>query len=192
MRFRTVGPSSRPSVVGLFRPSSPTAVLGRIRSIVVDPFDGEMHSRAFTHVSKECLIAGAPSVTDNNSPPAIVRIVMIPRTLAAILHCLPNHVFGIRAASSGAPNAGAVPRHYFAGAFTGIASARIRITAAKIPASNKGLLPAIAPAQPSTLPATATRSFAEDGKASESFPCNILKGWHCSVNSTLLAVAGSL
>lgn len=191
MSDRPPVPSFWAFVIRLFRSGSPSTILGRIRTIVVDSIYRKTVSGTLPHVCQETLVASAPSVADPNAASAVVLETVISGTVAAILHGLPNHVFWVRAAPTGPTNAGSVLRHNFAGALTRIASARVRITTAKIPSSNNSRLPAITPAQPRYLTATVMRALANGGEASKTLPCQILKDWHRRVNHTLSPAASS-
>lgn len=82
------------AVVGLLFRCSPSAVLWRIRSVVVWESINRMGVRwPMSHIGKECLETVFPSVTYGDPTSAIFRIIRIVSVEAACLYALPGCIF---------------------------------------------------------------------------------------------------
>lgn len=163
----------------------PTAVLGRVRSVVVDALNREQRVWAPPHISQEILEAVAPAITDNDSAPSVVGEVVIQRIMTTGLHRLPDHVLRHRARAFRSVDTGPMRGHNLAGPFAREAATGVGITAAKIPARDGGHCPAIASAQPPNF-SVSGRSLRDHHQASEALTGQITKDWHRSIKSTLL------
>jgi hypothetical protein len=81
------------AVCGLLLRRCPTAVLGRVRTIVIDAINRMADGRSFAHVLEECLEAITPAIAYCNSARAIFGIIASTRIQAAVLESLPSRVF---------------------------------------------------------------------------------------------------
>ena len=86
-------------VVGLLQSSRPSAVVGRVGAVVIDPFQREA-ARSWPHVGTERREVVAPFVAHGDPAPAVVVVVGVSRIEASIFRGSPDHVFGRAAASA--------------------------------------------------------------------------------------------
>jgi hypothetical protein len=83
------GQAPTPSLVlTLLKGRSPAAVVGSVRTVVVDPLDRQPRRR-FAHVFKESLKAGAPAAADRNASAAVVLEPLVLGVGAALFHRCP-------------------------------------------------------------------------------------------------------
>lgn len=68
------------------------ALAAVVPTIVVDSVDGQVWSRSFAHVSKECLKRVSPVFTDVDSAPPVVGVCLCCRKVTPIDHRVPDAV----------------------------------------------------------------------------------------------------
>jgi hypothetical protein len=87
--MQVLGQAPTPSLVlALLKGRCPSAVVRSVRTVVVDPLDGQPRRR-FTHVCKESLKAVTPAVTDRNAATAVVLEPLVLGVEATLFHRCP-------------------------------------------------------------------------------------------------------
>lgn len=76
-------------VVVLLLPGSPTAVLGTVGTVIVNPIQGVETVRTSTHISQEVFIGTTPAITDSDPATPIVAPLFMEGVGAARDHCPP-------------------------------------------------------------------------------------------------------
>lgn len=93
-RFATVRDQAiRPSIALLLDPRGPTAILGRVGSVIVDAIKGEFRPRPRPHVGIEVRKAILPPLTDRNAAATIIGKGLMVRVVAPTPHVVPDHPF---------------------------------------------------------------------------------------------------
>ena len=82
----------RPFVVVLLTACSPSAILRRIRAIVVDPINRVFWRGLWSHVSKKVTKRLSPSVTHSNAPTTVVAIPFLIGVSASLYHGVPRSI----------------------------------------------------------------------------------------------------
>lgn len=85
-------PAATTTIVSLLLGCCPSAILRRVRAIVVDSVKAVIFGRTSAHVRKERLEI-KPPFAHLYSSTAIVGVCVIVWVAAAILHCVPNGIF---------------------------------------------------------------------------------------------------
>lgn len=105
----------RASILVLLQARRPSAILRRVRAVVVDAINGQIGGWARPHVAIERLEAGGPRVADRYTSPAVALEVLALRVKATVLNASPNPVFrGVAHAVLAMVNASAFSRHLYA------------------------------------------------------------------------------
>lgn len=86
-------PPSFPAVVCLLLASGPSAIVRRIRAIVVDSVDGQS-GRTQTHVGEKIRKGVYPPFANKYSATAVVIVILVIWVQTTSLHARPNLVFG--------------------------------------------------------------------------------------------------
>lgn len=81
------------SIVLLFQPCSPAAILRGIAKIVVDAVDTVIRGGARPHIGVETIEGFKPTVAHGNAPAPIASISGVMRIGAPLLHAAPNTIF---------------------------------------------------------------------------------------------------
>jgi len=82
------------AVARLLFASSPATIFRGVWAIVVNTF--KRHTRwTLSHVCKKCNAIITPSITDNDSPGSVARIVPAHRIVAALAHDVPQIITGM-------------------------------------------------------------------------------------------------
>ena len=105
--LRSLPLGSWAAILHLLSVSGPAAIIRRVRSVVVDPFD-RMACWSWTHVMHEICEASTPAFADRYPSLAVVVIAVVIWIGAAGFHASPNEVFvsagsSMRAVSVNAP-----------------------------------------------------------------------------------------
>jgi hypothetical protein len=137
-------PSAVTAIVGLFFPCRPFAVIGRVRTIIVDTINSQF-GRLNPHIVQESLKAVTPSLADHNSSAAIVGVGGCVWIVTSLNHLHPTcvsgrmgkSVFGKSVAYSGKRQ------------FKIQTSTRLRCSSCQRIGADSFFFPAIAAAQPS-------------------------------------------
>jgi hypothetical protein len=86
-------PSPRPSIAGLFIPSSPSTILRRIGTVVIDTIQRISRARPLPHVPVERLEGIYPLEANCDATTPVVFPFLARRVQAAILHVQPRGIF---------------------------------------------------------------------------------------------------
>lgn len=81
------------AVADLFFLCRPSAILGRIMAVVIDPIDAVFSGRPKSHVGQESTEVLHPSVADRDATAAINRIPQCVRIQATRVHSFPDAIF---------------------------------------------------------------------------------------------------
>lgn len=81
-------------VLGLLTARGPSAIIRRVRSVVVNAIQGVTPRRSRPHISQKGCEVNAPSFAHDNAAPAVIRERSVSVTKAAPLRSSPRRVFG--------------------------------------------------------------------------------------------------
>ena len=93
---------SRSAIVILLFWKRPSAILGRIWTVVVSAINPMLRRWLAAHVSEE-VFERIPAVAHCDASPAIVRELFVASIIAALLHCFPSAIFRCFSVSSFLP-----------------------------------------------------------------------------------------
>lgn len=149
----------------------PTAIVGAVWSVVVDPVDRICWGRFLTHVREEVFERLSPALADCDSTPAVVRPILSISVVAAGADVAPCEPLRTDATLSGHSVSGLT----LSGAFVAMASTTDTPAISECRTVNGFLHPTIAAAEP-LAPHGATRNC----PPTESASGDIVEFWHIS------------
>jgi hypothetical protein len=149
----------------------PSAVVRRVRSVVVDAID-RVSFWAWSHIGKELRKVINPLRTDRNPARAVVGIVLVVWSQASLLHSLPRAVFAGHVAVAGV----AVNQSAGGATLNHAATATRRGSGLQIDGVGRGLTSAVASTKP-VDPAALVRRSTKHGQASEFSSSQVFCCW---------------
>lgn len=143
------------AIVPLRHTIGPTAILGCVRTIVVDAINRAVWRWSSPHVGQEVGKRVQPAVAHRDAAPPVVLEMLRPWTQATVFHCRPNPVFGRSTVPRGMP----VPVISLGHAFAVVASTRSAMASAQIAYRRRCDHAAIASADDPTMIRRSQRRF---------------------------------
>lgn len=137
--------TTRTTVQSLLAGSCPSAIVGRIAALVVNPLDCQF-LRTLTHIRKE-VFELVPALAYRNAATTVVMIILLLRIVAALMHVDPCRIRRTRLSR----RLVAMPKQGIASTFLVQTATRLRVIAAQIPTPDNQLRAAVAATPPQHL-----------------------------------------